>query len=39
MHAAVLCCPVLLQVLTILQGGGPFKNAGIVLEADAYINP
>lgn len=37
MCCVVLCCAVLLQVLTILQGGGPFTNAGIVLEADAYI--
>jgi hypothetical protein len=26
----------LLQVLTILQGNGPYSNAGIVLEAEAF---
>lgn len=29
----------LLQLLTILQGSGPWSDADIVLEADAYINP
>lgn len=32
------CCCCALQVLTILQGNGPFSNSGVLLEAEAYSN-
>lgn len=34
---AVMRPPV--QVLTILQGSGPFSYSGVVLEANTYIGP